>query len=592
MPSTTAHNNLRWADLLVEECVRHGVDTFYAAPGSRSTPLIMAVSRHPSAQLFIHVDERATAFMALGYGRATNRPAAWITTSGTALANGYPAIVEASMEAVPMLLLTADRPPELRDTDANQTIRQDRIFGSHVRWFVDVPPPTEDIPIKWLLTTVGEAVHRSQTGPVHVNCMFRKPLVPEASDTPDRDAWWRGEKQRMASPGWKRWTETNNPFTTHLKPHSCDNAVLDDVDARLRKAEHPLVVFGRLRGNPEDIRAAASAFLARYGAVGVADIGSQLRLGIDETGILPSIDAVLYGQPVESLTPDLIIQFGATPVSRRLVEWAPDALRIVVDHRPRRIDPLSRGGLRVEWDAIAVLKGLAARSNTPEVHDTSSWQDAWHPIESAVRAWLDQDLGEELTEQRTARDLSRLVPEDAALIVASSNPVRHLDQFAATDGANVPVSVNRGASGIDGTLATACGFSDGSGRRPVILTGDLALLHDMTSLALCAKRNAVVVVINNDGGGIFSYLPIREHEEVFEPWFGTPHGMDFRAAAQQFGMGYHHTENSAAFGSVVEAAFQRKKAVLIEVTTDREANLIEQRRLLRALRDRIAAGLS
>ena len=540
----------------------------------------------------MHVDERATAFMALGFGRATNRPAGWITTSGTALANGFPAIVEASMEAVPMLLLTADRPPELRDTDANQTIRQDRIFGSHVRWFVDVPPPTEDIPVKWLLTTVGEAVHRSRTGPVHVNCMFRKPLIPEAAETPSREAWWRNETQRMASPGWKRWTGTREPFTTHLEPQSCDQAVLDQVDAHLRNAQRPLVVFGRLRGSPDEIRSAARAFVDRYGAVGLADIGSQLRLGMDDSGLIPSADAVLYGQPVESLVPDVIIQFGATPVSRRLVEWAPDAFRIVVDHRPRRIDPLSRGGLRVEWDAMAVLNGLVARSGALQEHDTSSWKDAWKPVKQAVQTWLDEDLGDTLTEQRTARDLSRLLPEDSALIVASSNPVRHLDLFAATHGSNVPVSVNRGASGIDGTLATACGFADGTNRRPAILTGDLALLHDMTSLSLCARRDAVVVVINNDGGGIFSYLPIREHAEMFEPWFGTPHGMDFKAAAQQFGLGYHHPENAAAFGSVLEASFRRKKAVLIEVTTDREANVVEQRRLLKALRDRIVTGMS
>jgi len=182
----TAHSNLRWSSLLVEECVRQGVTTFYAAPGSRSTPLVMAAARHPSVRLFMHVDERATAFSALGYARATGRPAAWITTSGTALANGFPAIVEASLEAVPMLLLTADRPPELRDTDANQTIRQDHLFGSHARWFLDIPTPSDDIPPGWLLSTVDEAVRRARTGPVHLNCMYRKPLVPEPADGPPR----------------------------------------------------------------------------------------------------------------------------------------------------------------------------------------------------------------------------------------------------------------------------------------------------------------------------------------------------------------------------------------------------------------------
>lgn len=574
----------------MEECVRSGVDTFYAAPGSRSTPLVMAVSRHPLARISMHVDERATAFLALGYGRATGRCAAWITTSGTALANGFPAVVEASLEAVPMLLLTADRPPELRDTDANQTIRQDHIFGHHVTWFVDVPPPTDEIPAAWLLSTVDEAVRRSQLGPVHLNCMFRKPLVPEPADTPARDVWWGQEHERTESSVWQRWVTGSEPFTTVVQPLSADGATLERIQTCIESATRPMVVFGRLRGDVHDVQAAARALLARYGALGAVDAGSQMRLGLDDDAFIPAMDAVLYGQNLEGLEPDVIIQFGATPVSRRLGEWAAHAQRIVVDHRPRRVDPHSRGGIRVEWDALEVMKGLAALPESAESHGTSAWQRAWIPVRKAIRTWLDVDLGDALTEQQAAHAFSRYVPEDGALIVASSNPVRHLDQFAVTDGAAVPVSSNRGASGIDGTLATGCGFADGTGRRPFVLTGDLALQHDLTSLALCAKRRAVVLVINNDGGGIFSYLPIHKHSDVFEPLFGTPHGQDFEAAAAHFGMDYERPESLAGLEAALETAAGNDQPVLIEIMTDREENLQEQRRLLRALRDRIEAG--
>lgn len=571
----------------MEECVRSGVDTFYAAPGSRSTPLVMAVSRHPSARLLMHVDERATAFMALGFGRATQRCAGWITTSGTALANGFPAIVEASLESVPMLLLTADRPPELRDTDANQTIRQDHLFGRHVTWFVDVPPPSQDIPGAWLLSTVDEAIRRSRLGPVHLNCMFREPLVPTPDDTPDRDTWWSEEMDRSDSASWRRWAYGAQPFTRGLQPLSCDRAVLEEIHSRLESAERPWFVFGRLRGDADDIGAAARALLARYGAVGSVDVGSQLRLGLDDDALVPAMDAVLHAQAVHLLQPDLLVQFGATPVSRQLAAWAPDAERMVIDHRPRRIDPLSLGGTRVEWDAVAVMKGLASLFDPEQVPGTSLWQQDWIPVREAVRSWMKNDLGDELTEQSATNALSRYVPENGALIVASSNPVRHLDQCGASDGSVVPVSANRGASGIDGTLATACGFADGSGRRPFVLTGDLALQHDLTSLALCARRQAVVLVINNDGGGIFSYLPIREHADVFEPWFGTPHGQDFRAAAEHFGMDYEHPESLPGLEAALDVARTNERPVLIEVTTDRESNLEEQRRLLRALQDRL-----
>jgi len=295
---------------------------------------------------------------------------------------------------------------------------------------------------------------------------------------------------------------------------------------------------------------------------------------------------------MDGLEPDLILQFGATPVSRRLQEWAPGAERIVVDHRPRRIDPEHRGGWRLDRDAVAVLKGLVARSDVRDSHDASPWQEAWLPVHQAVQSWLADDLGEALTEQRAVHELTLRLRATDAFVVASSNPVRHADQFAVVDGDLVPVSLNRGASGIDGTLATASGFADGSHRRPVVLVGDLALQHDMTSLALCAQRKAVVVVINNDGGGIFSYLPVREHTALFEPWFGTPHGQDFASAARQFSMGYHQPETLEVFRSVLETALAGDEAVVIEVRTDRSANLIEQRRLLQVLSGRVHAARS
>lgn len=588
----TAHNNLRWASLLVEECVRQGVTVFYAAPGSRSTPLVMAVARHPKAHLFMHVDERATAFMALGYGRATDRPAAWITTSGTALAHGFPAVIEASQEAVPMLLLTADRPPELRDTDANQTIRQDHLFGAYVRWFVDIPTPSDEIKPTWLLSTIDEAIHRARSGPVHLNCMYRKPLVPEPSDTPPGHDVWNDSAFASDDPAWQRWVHGSAPYTRMLASDSCNEAVLEELRTRLQAASRPFVVFGRLRGDVRELQAAARAFMDRYPVVGAADIGSQLRLGGVDALLLPSMDALLYGNALDGLEPDLILQFGATPVSRRLQEWAPGAERIVIDHRPRRIDPEHRGGWRLDGDAIAVLKGMTARSDVRDSHDASPWQQAWLPVHQAVQSWLADDLGEALTEQRAAHELTLRLRATDAFVVASSNPVRHADQFAGVDGDLVPVSANRGASGIDGTLATAAGFADGSNRRPVILVGDLALQHDMTSLALCAQRKAVVVVINNDGGGIFSYLPVREHTELFETWFGTPHGQDFASAARQFSMGYHQPETLEAFRSVLDAALAGDEAIVIEVCTDRSANLMEQRRLLQALSGRVHVARS
>lgn len=537
------------------------------------------------------MDERATAFMALGYGRATGNAAAWITTSGTALANGYPAIVEASLEAVPMLLLTADRPPELRDTDANQTIRQDHLFGMHVRWFVDIPTPSDDVPASWLLSTVDEAVHRGSTGPVHLNCMFRKPLVPAASETLSRAEWWESETRRTSDGVWQRWLASGRPFTEHMADASPDYQAVKELADRITSASRPLFVFGRLRGDASELSGHAARVAEAFGTVGLVDIGSQMRTGMTSEVLIPALDAILYGGTRDAITPDLIVQFGATPVSKRQVEWAPDAQRIVIDDRPRRVDPASRGGMRVHADPLSVMRLLLDAVEDRPSSSNNPWKKLWLSIGQAVSDWMASDLGSELTEQQVARTFSASLPADASLTVASSNPVRHADLYGATDGHRVPVSLNRGASGIDGTLATACGFSDGSSTRPCILIGDLALQHDLTSLALCAERKAIVVVINNDGGGIFSYLPIREHEEVFEPWFGTPHGQDFEHAVRHFGLDYATPDSLDELDRALAAAADRPEGSVIEVKTDRSANLVEQRRLLRALQARLDALL-
>ncbi|MFB6279749.1 MAG: 2-succinyl-5-enolpyruvyl-6-hydroxy-3-cyclohexene-1-carboxylic-acid synthase, partial [Salinibacter sp.] len=259
-----------WTQLLVEELVRTGVETFFVAPGSRSTPLTVAAAWHPDAETVLHVDERGNAFAALGAGRATQTPAAWITTSGTAVANGLPAVVEASVDGVPLLLLTADRPPELRDTGANQTIDQVKIFGDYVRWQVDVPPPSDEINPAYVLTTANQAVHRTQrapAGPVHVNCMFRKPLEPVESET------------TVTIPATvEDWAAGAEPYTQYPTPVATPpGAEVEALAERLGGTEQGLVVAGRL-----DTAAAADAtqrLATHLGWPLVPDLTSRLRLG-------------------------------------------------------------------------------------------------------------------------------------------------------------------------------------------------------------------------------------------------------------------------------------------------------------------------
>ena len=557
---------------------------FHAAPGSRSTPLVTAAAEHPAANLTMHVDERGTAFRTLGFGRATGRPAVWITTSGTALANGYPAIVEASMERVPMLLLTADRPPELRDTDANQTIRQDHMFGRYVTWFTELAPPSSDLPAEVALTTIDQAIARSVDGPVHVNCLFREPLAPTV------EPFDSTMSERLST-----WMNGHHPFTDYRKASSVNREDVDPLLERLRSSRRPLFILGRLRSDGERLEKAVHELCKATGGWFVADIGSQVRLGSQSDRHLVHFDALLSSEAPHAPEPDLVILFGASPVGKRLNAYIASKRLCVVDDRLRRIDPHHSAELRLEASPLEVLEELTGEIiQSIASGGDESWMEAMRGVREATLAWSETEFGtqpaEKLTEQRTARILSERLQSSMALTVASSNSIRHMDFCASANGARVALSCNRGASGIDGTIATAIGFAEAREERPVILIGDLALLHDLNSLMLCRQAGAIIVVVNNDGGGIFSYLPVREFTDVFEPYFGTPHGMSFEHVARQFGLEYEAPDSPGTFRIALDAAIESSGASLIEVVTDRTENLEEQRRLLRTLRERVGSG--
>ncbi|MBT6581959.1 MAG: 2-succinyl-5-enolpyruvyl-6-hydroxy-3-cyclohexene-1-carboxylic-acid synthase [Bacteroidetes Order II. Incertae sedis bacterium] len=575
------NRNHFWASLIVEELVRGGCTTFFASPGSRSTPLVTAAFRHPSADVHMHFDERGSAFMALGFGKATSKPAAWITTSGTALANGYPAIVEGAMEGVPMILLTADRPPELRDTDANQTIRQDHLFGQYVEWFVDLPVPTDDIDPTFVLSTVDQAVHRSIHGPVHLNCMFREPLAP--SEEP------YSPKQSVR---FEQWEQSTQPFTMYSSDGATPIATLKNIERLLAQAKRPMLVLGRLSGQGSIIQSAAEHLAQAFGGIFVSDISSQSRLGLTAVHGIAHIDALLFGDTDADLQPDLILQFGATSVSKRLgtfLNELPSAHYVVIDDRLRRIDSGHRVAVRVEANPVHVLTRLSERSAAGST--SSDWQRRWIALGELSSDWLSEETcARGVTEQAVSYLLSRALKENTALTVGSSNSIRHMDMCADPSGLNVPVLTNRGASGIDGTLASGVGFSIGHGARPVILLGDLTLLHDLNSLALCSTARAIVIVVNNDGGGIFSYLPIRAHSDVFESAFATPHGFQFEDAASLFRLRYANPEAINDLELALEAAFQSAEGIIIEVNTNRDDNLEEVRRLCRNLSERIQSA--
>lgn len=580
--------NRCWADLIVEELVRCGVTQFYLAPGSRSTPLTTAVAAHAEARSSIHYDERGTAFMALGYGRSTGRPAAWITTSGTAVANGMPAVVEASVDRVPMLLLTADRPPELRDTGANQTIDQVKLFGDYVRWFADLPTPTEDISPAYVLTTVDQAVHRARrrpAGPVHVNCMFRKPLGPE----PDGHDWSEYVSQVES------WSGRNTPYTTYEQP-SCKvmEGDISTVAQVVKEVKQGVVVAGPL--SDPGAAEAVTRLAERLGWPLFSDIGSGARLHQRSPNAIAYADHLLAsGDLVSTYVPEVVVQAGGRPTSKRLVEYLAQSRPtqyIVVQSHPCRYDPHHQVTHRIEADVASWCDALLHRIERPA--SSSCWLHGWQQAQQAAAEALNQLLGEEddLSEPLVARRITQLVGARHGLVLGSSMPIRDADMYGVPDGPPVRVVANRGASGIDGLIATAAGVCDGLGQPTTVLLGDLALLHDLNSLALARQRPLIIVVINNDGGGIFHFLPIAEQSDVFEAYFGTPHGLTFEGAGTLFGLRYVRAKSVEGFSKSYQEALDRGTGTLIEVATDRSANRDVHRMLLEAVVTRVEVALS
>jgi 2-succinyl-5-enolpyruvyl-6-hydroxy-3-cyclohexene-1-carboxylate synthase len=556
----------------VEELVRCGVDFFCVAPGSRSTPLVAAIAANDKAQSLVHFDERGTAFAALGYARATGRPAAWITTSGTAVANGLPAVVEASTDGVPMILLTADRPPELRQTGANQTIDQPDIFGDYVRWRFDLPAPDPTIDPAMVLTTVDQAAYRARRsphGPVHLNLMFREPFLPEEDDV-------------LAGPS--PWAEGDEPYTRYAATKSAvDETEIQALWQTLRQVKRGLVVAGRLASHKQ-----GEAVLRLAGALGwplLPDIGSQVRLGTDSENLAAYYDALLASDSfAEAHAPEVVVHVGGRALSTRLEQFLgrsrPDPY-IVVRENPFRLDPAHRVTHSIEADVVDFCAAIVRVATEDPPDEDASWMSGWREASERVGHSLNGISTTELNEPFVARSVSRNVPHDHGLVVASSMPVRDLDTYAAIGGVPVPVAANRGASGIDGTIATAAGFARGLGRPVTLLIGDLALLHDFNSLAMLRDVPVVVVVLNNDGGGIFSFLPVANHEEFFEPYFGTPQGVGFRPAAEMFGLQYERPETTEEFVELYRKACARDSSTLIEVRTDREENVRLHGELLR-----------
>ena len=582
--------NALWGRVVLEELARAGVDAVCVAPGSRSTPLVIAAAERDDVAVLSHLDERAAAFFALGRARRTGRPTPLVCTSGTAAAEFHPAVVEADRGRVPMVLLTADRPPALQDSGANQTVDQRDLYGSAVRYHRVLPEPAaEDRTVRSLRTTVARAVATStgvEPGPVHLDVPFEKPLepTPVEGDVPPQFS----ERHPLAARG------RDGPYVrVHRGVPTPDATTLDDLAAAAGAAEHGLVVAGPSAVAGEGLDpAAAAALLDATGFPLLADPLSGLRFGphVDDLPVLGGYDA--YADPSAGdrwPTPDLVLRFGASPTSRALRTYLAGtrARQVVVDPAGGWREATFVAGDLVVADPDAVARGLADRLDGDRdepgaLAEGLAAAEATHwDLLAAEEAWFEGAVA--------ARTLAG-APDPSTVVVSNSMPIRDVDRFAAPAPADLTVLGNRGASGIDGVTSTALGAGHAAGEPLVLLTGDLALVHDLTGLAALDRCGveATLVCVNNDGGGIFHRLPVADYDPPFVEQFVTPHGLDLSHASALFGLEHRRVDDLDAFEGAYADALATPGSHLVEVRTDAEASHAVRDRLQARLLDRLA----
>ena len=560
--------NHLWATLMIEELIRNGVNYFCIAPGSRSAPLTTAVALNKKSQSLVHFDERGLGFHALGYTSAKAKACCIITTSGTAAANLFPAIIEASKKKLPLIILTADRPAELRHTGAHQTIDQVKLYGEYVRWHFDMPVPNIEINPEFVLTTVDQAVHQatsSMKGPVHINCMYREPLAPLKI------------KNNFSSylSTLQAWLKSDRCYTYYTTPcHHIGKHDIETVVLEISKIKIGIIGGGKLSADeqPHVLKLAEKLNWPVF-----PDTVSGLRLGDTHRHVIHYFDQILLSEKSLNEQPDGILHLGGRLTSKRWYQFIervkPNHYMTVLNH-PLRNDPLHRVTTRIQAPVgefcQIIEKQVSKRKPLPYLSRLAAINKKIHDL-----LCQNFEANENLTEPMVARIITEQIPKNFGLFLSNSLPIREIDMYASNEHNKVSIASNRGASGIDGTVASAAGFSKGIDQPVILFIGDLALLHDLNSLAMFKEpeKPNVIIVLNNNGGGIFSFLPIAQFENIFERYFATPHGLEFSAVAQMFSLNYSQPKTKTQFARAFENALNTKITTLIEVMTHRALNV-------------------
>ncbi|EON71646.1 2-succinyl-5-enolpyruvyl-6-hydroxy-3-cyclohexene-1-carboxylic-acid synthase [Lysinibacillus sphaericus] len=556
---------------IVASLVQAGVRNVVVSPGSRSTPLAYAFASTKQLKIYRQVDERSAAFFALGIAKATAQPVVLLCTSGTAAANYYPAIVEASYARVPLIVMTADRPHELREVGAPQAINQPNLYGPHVKWSVDFPLPDNAAPtlpfIERHLARAVAIATSAPSGPVHINVPFREPLLIDF-------------REELPEASFKQSS------IAELTPSV---AIQQELASILRTTKRGFVVIGELAlGTDVTI---LWDFVRQLKWPVIVESLSNMRTSVPEDClpyVISTYDAIMKSEEFKALVePETVLRLGSQPVSKFMMQFIAKSrpnTYIVVDE-----DPMFRDSTGVSTHFIHASVGdwlvqLDVPATALEAEYLAEWQDA----NDIALEYIEHYTAGAIDEGAMVSRLLEMIPNGSDIFVSSSMPIRDIDTFLMKTTKDLRIFANRGANGIDGVVSTAMGFSQVNGRETYLLIGDLAFLHDVNGLIASRYQecNITIIVMNNDGGGIFSYLPQSTVEAHYEDLFGTPTALEFRDIAHMYGMEYIRVEDISELLSKFNIV-KKRPLRLLEIFTDREENVYAHR----ALWNLINAGL-
>ncbi len=602
---------------LVDELVRCGMEHVCISPGSRSAPIALSLANEPRLRCHSHIDERCAGFFALGIAKASGLPVAVACTSGTAAAELLPAAIEAREARVPLLLLTADRPPELREVGAGQAIDQLKLFGSAAKWFFEVDVDSaEEARLRWIRTLACRAYWTAlegRPGVVHLNLPLREPLTidePLPTDPtarPDGAPYLARRLPAEASPVAIA-RDLPDPAETERSAVATDASETSAI-ARLRElvgsARRGVLIAGREERGGQDAPTAVAAarFCEAAGWPLLADPLSRARRG---QAAIAHYDALLRSSGfADEMRPDLVIRIGDPPTSKPLRSWLsqmPDVPQVSLDPEGAWQDPAAALSESFALDPAVALRELGAA--VVQGSQAQGWLQRWRGADERASEVIVGVLGGELNEPAVAAELGVLLPEEATLFVASSMPVREIESFWPVREDPPRVLCNRGANGIDGTVSSAYGVAAAGGGPVVLLIGDVALAHDVGGLLAASRLQLplTIVLIDNGGGGIFDFLPLasaplaREPageplpseegaaaEDVFTRHVATPTGLDFAAAAALYGLRHERVSDVPSVRAALERGVSSRRSSIVEVRGEREANVALHERIWNAV---------